>query len=125
MRTKILGLAVGSLFFMSFSAAQAEVCDLKYTMKGWAAFYKTSKGTGTVTCPSGKSAIIALSFPGECSGLRTFWCPAAFDRFNKPGIAIHHERATINVLYFCDSANLSFAISALCHFLLHRLKFVT
>ena len=61
MRTKILGLAVSSLFFMSFSAAQAEDCDLKYTMKGWAAFYKTYQGTGTVTCPSGKSAKVKLS----------------------------------------------------------------
>lgn len=61
MRTKILGLAVSSLFFMSFSAAQAEDCDLKYTMKGWAAFYKTYQGTGTVTCPSGKSANVKIS----------------------------------------------------------------
>ncbi|GAW85264.1 conserved hypothetical protein [Bathymodiolus platifrons methanotrophic gill symbiont] len=64
MRTKILGLAVSSLFFMSFSAAQAEDCDLKYTIKGWAAFYKTSQGTGTVTCPSGKSAKVKLSLKG-------------------------------------------------------------
>ncbi|GFO72434.1 hypothetical protein BJAS_P2673 [Bathymodiolus japonicus methanotrophic gill symbiont] len=64
MRTKILGLAVSSLFFMSFSTAQAEDCDLKYTMKGWAAFYKTYQGIGTVTCPSGKSAKVKLSLKG-------------------------------------------------------------
>lgn len=61
MRTKILGLAVGSLFLMSFSAAHAEDCDLKYTLKGWAAFYKTYNGTGTVSCPSGKTANVKLS----------------------------------------------------------------
>jgi hypothetical protein len=33
-------------------------------MKGWAAFYKTSKGTGTVTCPSGKSAKVKISLQG-------------------------------------------------------------
>ncbi|HIG65668.1 MAG TPA: hypothetical protein EYQ43_08995 [Methyloprofundus sp.] len=64
MRTKILGLAVSSLFFMSFSAAQAEDCNLRYTMKGWAAFYKTFNGTGTVTCPSGKSAKVKISLKG-------------------------------------------------------------
>ena len=61
MRTKILGLAVSSLFLMSFSAAHAEECDLKYTLKGWAAFYKTYNGTGTVSCPSGKKANVVLS----------------------------------------------------------------
>jgi len=61
MRKKLLGLAVSSLFFMSFSAAQAEDCDLKYTMKGWAAFYKTYTGTGIVTCPSGIVANVKLN----------------------------------------------------------------
>ncbi len=61
MRTKLLGLAVSSLFFMSFSVAQAEDCELKYKLKGWAAFYKTYKGSGTVTCPSGKKAKVKLS----------------------------------------------------------------
>lgn len=61
MRTKILGLVVSSLFLLPFSAAQAETCDITYTLKGWAAFYKTYKGTGTVTCPSGKSTPVKLS----------------------------------------------------------------
>lgn len=64
MYQKVLGLAVSSLFFMSFSAAQAEECDLKYTMKGWSAFYKTYKGTGTISCPSGKNANVNLSLQG-------------------------------------------------------------
>lgn len=61
MQDKFLRLAVGSLFLMSFSAAQAEDCDIKYNLKGWAAFYKTYTGTGTVTCPSGKSTQVKLS----------------------------------------------------------------
>ncbi len=64
MKQKKLSLAVGLLFVMSFSSVQAEVCSLKYSMKGWAAFYKTYKGSGTVTCPSGKSANVNLSFTG-------------------------------------------------------------
>ncbi|MCK5828831.1 MAG: hypothetical protein KAH20_00835 [Methylococcales bacterium] len=59
-----LGAIVCLLSFMFVSTSQAEDCSLTYTMKGWAAFYKTYKGTGTVTCPSGKSANVALSFTG-------------------------------------------------------------
>ena len=64
MKQKILGLAVSSLFFMSFSSAHAENCTLKYTIKGWAAFYKTYQGTGTVSCRSGRSAKVNLSLKG-------------------------------------------------------------
>ena len=64
MKQKILGLAVSSLFLMSFSSAHAEECDLTYNMKGWSAFYKAYDGTGTVTCPSGKSAKVNLSLKG-------------------------------------------------------------
>lgn len=64
MKQKILGLVVSSVFFMPFSSVQAEECDLKYTMKGWSAFYKTYKGTGTVNCPSGISAQVNLSLQG-------------------------------------------------------------
>jgi len=61
MKKQILGTVASLLFLMSFSfSAQAEVCDLKYTMKGWSAFYKHYKGSGVVTCPSGKSAKVKL-----------------------------------------------------------------
>ena len=64
MKLKILSLAVSSLFFFPFSSVHAEECAIKYTIKGWAAFYKTYKGTGTVSCPSGKSAKVNLSLTG-------------------------------------------------------------
>jgi len=65
MKKPVLGLLASSLFLMSFSfTAKAEECDLKYTMKGWSAFYKTYKGSGVVTCPSGKSANVNLSLTG-------------------------------------------------------------
>lgn len=63
MKKRLLGLAVGSIFLISFNA-QAETCTMKYNMKGWSAFYKTYKGTGVVTCPSGKSATVNLSLKG-------------------------------------------------------------
>ncbi|MDF1584398.1 MAG: hypothetical protein P1P78_13975 [Methyloprofundus sp.] len=65
MKKSVLGLCASSLFLMSFSfTAKAEECDLKYTMKGWSAFYKTYKGSGVVTCPSGKKANVNLSLQG-------------------------------------------------------------
>jgi len=64
MKQKILGLAVSLLFFMSFSSAHAENCNIQYTLKGWAAFYKTYEGTGTVSCPSGRSVKVNLSLKG-------------------------------------------------------------
>jgi len=33
-------------------------------MEGWSVFYKTYHGTGTVSCPSGKSARVKLSLKG-------------------------------------------------------------
>ena len=64
MKHKIAGLALSSLFLMPFSSAQAEECSLTYNMKGWSAFYKTYKGTGTVRCPSGQSAQVNVSLKG-------------------------------------------------------------
>ncbi len=62
-RNKILNLVASSFLFISFGVA-AEECSLKYTMKGWSAFYKTYQGSGTVRCPSGKSARVKLSLKG-------------------------------------------------------------
>lgn len=58
----VLGLmGLGS----SAPAAAADVkCTLKFTMKGWSAFYKTASGTGTVTCSNGTSAKVKLSAKG-------------------------------------------------------------
>jgi len=62
MKFKIVSVIAAS-FFMS-SAVQAEECSLSYTMKGWSAFYKAYSGTGTVSCPSGKTAKVKLSLKG-------------------------------------------------------------
>jgi len=46
-------------------AAEANVsCTMKFTMKGWSAFYKTAKGQGTVKCSNGQSAKVTLSAKG-------------------------------------------------------------
>lgn len=39
-------------------------CKLTYSLKGWSAFYKTSKGEGTVTCDNGQTAAVAVQAKG-------------------------------------------------------------
>ena len=61
------GLSVlASILFLSLPAfAEGEIkCELKYNLKGWSAFYKTSKGTGTITCDNGASAAVSLKLTG-------------------------------------------------------------
>ena len=47
------------------AAAAADIdCTMKFTMKGWSAFYKTAEGTGTVECSNGQSVNVKLSAKG-------------------------------------------------------------
>jgi len=39
-------------------------CNLKFTISGWAAFYKRSSGTGTITCSNGQSMRVRLEARG-------------------------------------------------------------
>ena len=39
-------------------------CSMKFSMKGWSAFYKTSKGEGTITCDNGETATVTLKLTG-------------------------------------------------------------
>lgn len=49
----------------SASAEEGMVeCRLTYSLKGWSAFYKTSKGEGTVTCDNGQSAAVSVKATG-------------------------------------------------------------
>lgn len=47
-------------------AASADLtkCRISYDLKGWSAIYKTSKGTGHITCNNGQSADVSLSAHG-------------------------------------------------------------
>ncbi len=59
---------VFAVFAMSTApagAAEATVkCSMKFTMSGWSAIYKTSSGTGTITCSNGQSMGVKLSSEG-------------------------------------------------------------
>lgn len=39
-------------------------CNMTFSMKGWSAFYKTSSGTGTITCSNGQSMTVKLEARG-------------------------------------------------------------
>lgn len=73
----IASLAVG-IVLASASAARADDekkdekksdakridCTMTFTLKGWSAFYKTAKGTGTVSCDNGKTANVTIKSKG-------------------------------------------------------------
>lgn len=42
-------------------------CSMEFSLKGWSAFYKTSKGEGTVKCTNGQS--LAVTVKSEGGGL--------------------------------------------------------
>jgi hypothetical protein len=48
----------------AIAAAANLKCTIKFTMKSWSAFYKTSQGTGTIQCSDGQSAKVRLSAKG-------------------------------------------------------------
>jgi len=39
-------------------------CKLRFDLSGWSAFYKTAKGTGTITCDDGSSLPVSISAKG-------------------------------------------------------------
>jgi len=39
-------------------------CKMSFNLKGWSAFYKTSKGDGTITCDNGQSAKVRIRTKG-------------------------------------------------------------
>jgi hypothetical protein len=65
----ILGLSALVLSLAAVASVGAEakgttVCNMDYTLKGWSAFYKTSSGSGTITCENGQTAKVKISAKG-------------------------------------------------------------
>ena len=60
-RHMILGLSALVLSLAAVASVGADAknttnCTMDYTLKGWSAFYKTSSGSGTITCENGQTA---------------------------------------------------------------------
>jgi hypothetical protein len=67
----VLSLLVVTLALLSPVAAEAEEdsketigCKMRFSLKGWSVFYKTGKGSGTVTCDNGESAEVLIRVKG-------------------------------------------------------------
>ena len=56
-------MLVTSPSFAADPAANVK-CEMKFSMKGWSAFYKRASGTGTITCSNGQSAKVKLEARG-------------------------------------------------------------
>jgi hypothetical protein len=64
----LLGLSALVLSFIAVTAVapagadvKTTVCRMDYNLKGWSAFYKTSSGSGTITCDNNQTATVKLS----------------------------------------------------------------
>lgn len=67
-RHMVLGLSALLLSLIAVvpagGAATMTTCRMDYTLKGWSAFYKTSRGSGTITCDNGQTASAKISAKG-------------------------------------------------------------
>ena len=65
---KIASALVLAIAFTAFApaarAADTITCKLTFSTSGWSLFYKTAKGTGTVTCDNGQSQAVSISAKG-------------------------------------------------------------
>ena len=58
-------LCAAALGLAAPAAAAADVdCEMRFSMKGWSAFYKTAKGTGTIRCNNGQTMRVTLRAKG-------------------------------------------------------------
>ena len=63
-KTAMLCLLALAVAMMAAKPAAAVDCELKFTLKGWAAFYKTASGSGVITCDNGETAKVRLEAKG-------------------------------------------------------------
>lgn len=56
-------LVLASLLAAPAHAAEID-CEMRFSMKGWSAFYKTASGTGTIRCNNGQTLSVKLRAKG-------------------------------------------------------------
>ena len=56
-------LAAACAFAAPARAAEVD-CEMRFSMKGWSAFYKTAKGSGTIRCNNGQTMRVTLRAKG-------------------------------------------------------------
>jgi hypothetical protein len=60
----LLALTAGLMAGAPSRAAAATVCEMRFTLSGWSAIYKTASGVGTITCDNGEKAKVNLNGKG-------------------------------------------------------------
>ena len=66
-RHALAGLALVALLAVGASSSAAAAgarCKLSYDLEGWSVFYKTSEGSGRITCSNGQSANVRIKTHG-------------------------------------------------------------
>lgn len=56
-------LVLATLLAAPAHAAEID-CEMRFSMKGWSAFYKTASGTGTIRCNNGQTLSVKLRAKG-------------------------------------------------------------
>lgn len=58
--------AVCALLAWTATPAQSRKidCEMRFSMKGWSAFYKSASGAGTITCNNGRSFAVKIRAKG-------------------------------------------------------------
>jgi len=60
----LAALAAAAAFAPAAHAAGNLDCQLRFNLSGWSLFYKTAKGTGTITCDNGASIPVTITAKG-------------------------------------------------------------
>ena len=60
----IVGFGLAAVSAAPALAAGETKCSMKFSMKGWSAFYKTSKGEGMITCDNGQKMAVTVKVTG-------------------------------------------------------------
>ena len=62
-KSLLAALALGAACSWPVRAAEVD-CEMRFSMSGWSAFYKTQSGTGTIRCTNGQTMSVKLRAKG-------------------------------------------------------------
>ena len=60
----LLALSPALLLLPADASAREADCEMSFSLKGWSAFYKTAKGSGTIRCTNGQTMRVNLVAKG-------------------------------------------------------------
>jgi hypothetical protein len=64
MKLRLATLLFACAFAPAVHADPLIDCELRFNLSGWSVFYKTSSGTGTITCSNGQRMAVKISSKG-------------------------------------------------------------